>query len=431
MATRNDEAPAILGGRPAVKCRLPTWPIVTDEVIQAAIDALKEGTLSETADEGYNLELEGIFRQYHGSRYAMAVNSGTAALDAAVFAVGVGPGDEVITSPLCPGYVVTPILHFNGIPVFADVDPHTGCIDPSEIEKHITNASKAILVVHLQGHPANMEPIMEIAARHDLKIIEDCAHSQGSLYRGARVGTLGHISAFSLQSVKNLPCGEGGIVLTDDRSLYERATLVGHHPVRLQECLTMEHHRRYLDTGLGWNYRMHRVAAAIAVEQMAHFDEMMALRRNNADYINHALETLPGVGGTYVAADCVHTYYAQMLTYDAEQLDGLPLAAFVQALQAEGVTGTGFLNAPVHTFGLFQDRQFYGKGCPWKCPHAAIERSYDKLAFPNAEHLRESAFLIGSPGGYVTQDLQVISEIADAFRKVTANATKIRQASQT
>jgi dTDP-4-amino-4,6-dideoxygalactose transaminase len=425
-----DKMPAILGGPRAIQHGLPPWPVVTEEIIQAVVNALRQGKMSETTDTGLNVELEEAFKRYHDCRYALAVNSGTAALDCAVFAAGVGPGDEVITSPLAPGYVVTPILHLNGIPVFADVDPRTGCLAPDEIEKHITKATKAIMVVHLNGHPADMDPIMEIAARHGLKVIEDCAHSQGSVYRGRKAGVLGHVSAFSLQSVKNMPCGEGGVVLTNDLEMYERATVVAHHPARLRQCLTMETYRRYLDTGLGWNYRIHLAAAAIGVVQMKHFDDVMALRRRNAEIINQELEPLRGVSGTYVAPDCVHTYYSQMLSYDAEELDGLPLDAFLRALGAEGVRVRA-IESPVHEYGIFQDKEFYGKGCPWKCQFAQTERSYDNIHLPRIEAMRSSAFYIGIGGGFVTENVDVIREVAEAFRKVVNNASKIREAVRT
>ena len=422
------DTPAILGGPKAVQHNLPTWPIVTEEIIQAVVAALREGKMSETRDEGYCLQLENAFKEYHGCEYAMAVNGGTAALDCAIFATGVQPGDEVITSPLVPGYVVTPILHLNAIPVFADVDPRTCCISPDEIEKHITKSTKAIMVVHLNGHPADMDPIMAIAARHNLKVIEDCAQSQGSVYKGRKAGVLGHISAFSIQSVKNLPCGEGGMVLTNDREMYERASLVAYTPARLRQCLEMEKYRRYCETGgLGWNYRIHSLSAAIGAAQMKDFDQTMALRRENANRINEAMEAIPGIRGTYVAPGCVHTYYGQVLSYNVNELAALPLDTFLRALRAEGVA-CARIARPAHEYGIFQDKEFYGRGCPWKCPHAGSERSYDDLQFPNVDTLRASAFMIGSARGFVTHNVHVIEDIIEAFRKVTANADRIRDA---
>lgn len=422
------DLPAILGGEPAVRNRAPDWPPVDEPIIEAVVDALRQGRMSETTDTGYNLQLENAFKRTHGTEYAMAVNGGTAALDAAVFAAGVGPGDEVITAPFCPGYVATPILHMNAIPVFVDVDAKTGCIDPGAIEQEVTDATRAIMVVHLNGHPADMDPVMEIACRHGLVVIEDCAHSQGSMYKGRLTGTLGHIAAFSLQSVKNLACGEGGMVLTDDREMYERASLVGHHPARLNECLGMDKYRRYLATGLGWNYRIHMLAAAIGVLQMERFDEMMALRRKNAERISQAMDSVPGVGRTHVAPDCTHTYYAQMLTYDAKQLDGLPMQGFFEALYAEGADRLGGHGPPIHEYGIFQDREFYGKGCPWACRHATTARSYGELRFPAVDALRASTFLVGFPGGYVTEDAAPVDQLIEAIHKVAAHADQIRAA---
>jgi hypothetical protein len=138
---------------------------------------------------------------------------------------------------------------------------------------------------------------------------------------------------------------------------------------------------------------------------------------------------LPGVRGTYVAPDCVHTYYAQMLTYRPEELSGLPLDAFCRALTFEGVPGVSRVGPSVHQFAIFQDKEFFGKGWPWKYRHVGRERSYENLAFPNVDALRASTFLIGLPGGFVTRDMRAIAEIVEAFRKVTSHADKIRKAS--
>lgn len=419
-----NERLAIRGGPPAVSAAHPVWPVVTEEIIAAVVGVLREGKLSEAADVGKIAELEGLFREAYGARYALAVGSGTAALDCCVWAAGVEPGDEVITTPLVPGYVVTPILHLNAIPVFSDVDPHTLCLDPAALEAAITPATKAILVVHLNGHPAEMDAINGVAARHGLRVIEDCAHSQGSLYHGRPTGTLGDLGAFSLQSVKNLACGEGGMVLTGDEELHERAQLVGHHPVRLDQCLQREEYRRYLDTGLGWNYRMHLLSAAIGVVQMRHLEETMALRRRNAEQINAAVAELPGLRGTYVAPGCLHTYYSQVLTLHPEEIGGVSLARFLAAVRAEGVRAYP-LECPVHEFPLFQDRQFYGKGCPWECRHARGARSYQDLHFPGLETAIGQSFQIGLGGGFVTEDTAIADQYIEAFRKVTGNAEQI------
>ena len=414
---------AILGGPKAVQAPAPPWPQGTEEIVEAVAGVLRGGSMSETWDRGQVLELEEQFKGYLGSRHAIAVASGTAALDSTIFAAGVEPGDEVITTPLVPGYVVTPILHLNAIPVFVDVDPRTLCIAPEAIEPAITPGTRAIMVVHVNGHPADMDPILEVAARHDLVVIEDCAHSQGSSYRGRPTGTIGQLGAVSLQSIKNLPCGEGGMVVTDDDELYERASLVGHHPVRLDQCLHMDRYRRYRQTGLGWNYRMHLLAAAIGLVQMRHFDAMMALRRRNAERISEGLTDVAGVTGTWVMPGCVHTYYAQNLFYEAGELGGVPLGAFLEALRAEGVPAYG-IGDPVHEYPLFQDKVFYGKGCPWSCPYAHAERDYQHLSFPNVEAAVNRTFILGV-GGFVTEDTAFVEQIIEAFRKVTGQSSRI------
>ena len=423
MNNKKNDLPAVLGGRKAIITKKPTWPVVTESIIDAVTAALREGYLSQVLEDSHITKLERKFSEYHSMAYALAVGTGTAALDSAMYAVGVEPADEVITSAICPGYVVTPILHMNAIPVFADVDPLTGTIDPDDIEKHITNRTKAIMVVHLSGQMADMDPIMDIANRHDLKVIEDCAHAQGSSYKGRLAGTIGDIGAFSIQSNKNLACGEGGVILTSDKDLYEKCRSV--YWVRNNEYHIYDM-TTYFGNGLGWNYRMTLMSAVIALAQMKTFDKTMELRRKNAVMMNDYLDSIPGFHGTYVAPNRVHTYFDQLIHYDIEAL-GLPMQAVMEALRAEGIEARP-VDVPVYNAAIFRDKEFYGKGCPWNCPfNEGQKHDYRNLHLPKTEEMFCSTIRTLS-GGIVVDDPAIAQEHAEAFRKISRYSEEIFKA---
>jgi len=203
-----------------------SWPIITEEDITAVTNVLRRGIIwGFHAPEVSALEKE--WADYNGVRYCVATNSGTSALHMAVAAGGVEPGDEVITPALSFLASATCILHHNAIPVFVDIDPLTFNIDPEKIKTKITGKTKAVIAVHLHGLCCDMDEINRIAKKHNLAVIEDAAQAHGAAYKGRKAGTLGNMAAFSLQESKNLTCGEGGLFITDDEDIFERATMVG------------------------------------------------------------------------------------------------------------------------------------------------------------------------------------------------------------
>ena len=204
--------------------------------------------------------LEKEWAQWLGTGYCLATNSGTAALHMAVASVGIGPGDEVITTPFSWTSTATCILHHNAIPVFADIEPRTCNIDPAKIEERITPSTKAILPVHLYGLPADMDPILDIARRHDLRVIEDCCQAHGAEYKGRRVGTLGDVAAFSLNALKNLSGGEGGLLVTNSEHTWQQAARVQ----QFGEQRLKDGTREYNAYGMGWMYRTTEMSAAFA-----------------------------------------------------------------------------------------------------------------------------------------------------------------------
>ena len=223
MSTTTHSELALFGGEPTVPFgTVKPWPEVTEEDKQAVMAVLDRGVFwGAHAPEITALQED--WAQWLGTKYCLATNSGTAALHMAVAAAGVEPGDEVITTPFSWTSTATCVLHHNAIPIFADIDPLSYNIDPVKIEEKITPFTKAIIPVHLYGLPADMDPIMEIAERHNLVVIEDCCQAHGALYKGRKVGTIGHVAAFSLNGSKNLSGGEGGLFVTNDERRWQEA----------------------------------------------------------------------------------------------------------------------------------------------------------------------------------------------------------------
>jgi perosamine synthetase len=258
-ATSIDAALAVHGGHAAVTGThedLFRWPIITAEDEAAVLEVLRSGKMSGIE---VTKQFESEFAAWHGAAYALAHNNGTASLHAAMWACGVGSGDEVIGPSLTYWASVLPALNLGASVVFADIDPRSLTIDPRDIEKRITPRTKAIVAVHYCGHPCDMDPIMALARKHGIKVIEDVSHAQGAHYKGRLVGTIGDVAGISLMSGKSLACGEGGMLMTNDPVLYERAIAFGHYertggPSRytsMESSLTAAELKKYAGVPLG------------------------------------------------------------------------------------------------------------------------------------------------------------------------------------
>jgi len=241
----------------------------------------------------WNQTLEKAFANKMGTRYGVALNSGTSTLHAALEAVGVGPGDEVISPAITVIMDTTATIHANAIPVYCDVDQDTFNLDPHKLEKCITSKTKAIIVVALYGLPCDMDPIMKIAAKHNLVVIEDNAQCYLSTYKGRMTGTLGHLSSYSFENTKHISCGEGGIVLTDNEKYAEMVRKIGGHGfknlkaeegrIRLNaDTFQNPNYKRHDE--IGWNYRLSEFLAAVAYAQLERIDELVDLRVKSAQY---------------------------------------------------------------------------------------------------------------------------------------------------
>jgi perosamine synthetase len=328
---------ALLGGEPSVT--LPyddAWPKIGEPEIDAVVALMREGRLSIGDGSGPIGELETAFVDYTGAAHALMHSSGTSALHAALYGVRVGPGDEVLVPSYTWHATAGAVVMANAVPIFCESDPRTLNIDVQDAARRITPRTKAIVVVHMWGNVADMDAVLELAKAYDLAVVEDCSHAHGATWMGRHVGTLGDVGAFSLQGSKVLVAGEGGMLITNDSDVYDRALVLGSHG-RIQLHAHSEEMRE-LTTGLGFKYRPHPLGAAIALEQFKHLAGWNEGRRDNYDYLVAGLAGLPAIRVTESLEHAKRGgYYGTRVLYDASKLVDISRGTLVKALQAEGV----------------------------------------------------------------------------------------------
>jgi len=406
----------------------PPHATTSEEEKRAVLGVLAKGILSEF--EGTNNEyffggeqvrsLEEEWARKFNVRYAVSFNSATSALFAAIGACGIGPGDEVIVTPYTMSATATAILVYNGIPVFADVEMENYNLDPLSIEKKITDRTKAIFVVHIFGHPADMDPIMRLAEKYGLKVIEDAAQAPGALYNGRPAGTIGDIGVYSLNCNKVIQCGEGGIAVTDKDDLCERLRLIRNHA---EAVIAAGKNMDSIVNMIGWNYRMNEIEAAISREQLKKLDALNAKRLELVHYLNDRLRSFEGISIPNVKQGCTHVYYRYALKLDTEKIS-IKAPLFVKALNAEGMDFYVSYMKPLYLQPLYQKLIGYGdKGCPFKCPFYNGKVNYKKGICPKAETLDEiviSTEIVRPP-----QTFKDMDEIVEAIRKVMENSDRL------
>ena len=287
-------------------------PLLGKEEIDAVTEVLDSGMIAQGPKVE---EFELAFSEYTGSEYSAAVNSGTAALHIALLAHGIGKEDEVITTPFSFVATANSILYTGAKPVFADIEPETFNIDPEKIKERITSKTRAIMPVHLYGHPADMKAIMEIAEDNKLIVIEDACQSHGAECLGKKVGSFG-TGAFSFYPTKNMTTGEGGMLTTDDKEIAEKAKMIRAHGSKI----------RYLHEMLGFNLRMTDIAAAIGLVQLGKLDKFTKARQGNAEMLSARLKGIPGLVPAITKAGCTHVFH--QYTVRAKKRD--QLAAFLK-----------------------------------------------------------------------------------------------------
>jgi perosamine synthetase len=304
-------------------------PVIETEEIIAVNEVLRSGVLAQGPKVA---ELEKVFAEYCGTKYAVAVSSGTAAIHSALFALGIGEGDEVITTPFSFIATANPIIMLGAKPVFVDIDPVTFNIDVSKIEKLITSKTKAIMPVHLYGQPADMNEINKIAKEHKLKVIEDSCQAVGAKYGNKKVGNLSDMACFSLYATKNIMCGEGGIVTTNNENYVKAIKQFRQHGMS----------GPYQYEGLGYNYRLTDLQAAIAVEQVKKIDMFSEQRQKNAAHFNANLSIHTGITLPAVSSNRTHVYHQYTLRV-SEGRD-----SFAEDLRAKNIGVGIYYPKPLH-----------------------------------------------------------------------------------
>jgi dTDP-4-amino-4,6-dideoxygalactose transaminase len=378
---------AINGGSPVRTKPWPIWPMMGEqELVQlkevlAAVDGT-DRLWSGLLPCPKATELEHRFAAYQGCRYGIALATGAAALEIALYAIGLEVGDEVITTPLTWVASASCILRAGGVPIFVDVEPHTYAMDPDLLHEAITPRTKAILPVHLAGYPAQIDKIVEIADEHGLFVIEDCAQAHGSLYHGKPVGSFGQLGCFSFQSSKFMASGEGGMILTNDQDLWQRC-----HSYK--DCGRLRGDAGYVDSktayeqgqwGFGLNYRLTEFQAAVLLAQLERMEEHKAQRMTNARSLYDALDDMDGL--TPLELQEGQNTWRFIVNYASDAFDGLSLGRFIEAVRAEGIPLRHFPLYPLPKEGLYCGYLQLLAGSPGL---AANPKDYGAVHLPVAE----------------------------------------------
>lgn len=406
MTKDHTERSAIDGGSPVRSFPLPgeEGRFMGDAEIEALTRVIRSGQLGRHGGTSVK-ELERSFAELYGVEYAVAVSSGSAAVHTCIALVNPEPGDEIITTPCSDFGTILGILFQNAIPVFADLDPETFCLDPASVEALITPRTRAILAVHLFGGLADVESLREIAARHGLVLIEDCAQVQLSELNGRLAGTVGHVSSFSLNNSKHLNAGEGGMVLTNDAAMGNRAKLFA------DKAWPRDEADRY-SLFLGQNYRLNELSAAVALVGIERLRENVATRRRVVDRIHNQITDLNGVRVPQSLSGSRSSYWIMHLLLD-ESIDADQTAA---ALRAEGIPFSAKYVSPLYTWPVLADKQTYGtSGFPFDSPYTDRPFDYQPGLCPVFEAAREHLILIGVDEQWTDADAD---DVAMAIRKV-------------
>ena len=395
------------------------WPIWDDEEEKALLEALRGGAWWSGAGGGQNRQFEDAFAEYQHAKYAVTTNSGTQALICALKAAGVESGDEVLVPSLSFFASATCVLFVNAVPVFIDVTD-TYNASAEAMEAAIADRTRAAIIVHNGGYPADMDAIMEVSRRHDLPIIEDCAHAHGSEWNGTRVGAIGHLGAFSLMAGKTVAGGEGGIILTNHRHLRERLYAymdLGRWTERGGEDVRLD---------MVSNFRMSEMTAAVLNVQLARLDEQVDTREGNFTYLAEGLDGVDGVKAFERDPRVTRwSIYFWNFKYDQEAFDGIPRSRFLEAVNAEGAPiGVGAHGQPIYQEPLFQSMTG-GNTWPLRCPGYDRPIDYAKVCCPNAERIHEREALSIAHAQFLG-DRGDMDLILEAIGKVRANTDELR-----
>jgi dTDP-4-amino-4,6-dideoxygalactose transaminase len=373
---------AINGGTPVVKRGdlNDTWPVVTQADVKAVTKVAASGNWWRYVPDSQTEAFETEFAAFHDAKHCLALSNGTVAIDAALHAMGVEPGDEVIVPSMTFIATASAVLMARAVPVFADIDPETYQISPKSVEEHITRRTVGILPVHYAGYPVDLDALRRIAKKHKLWIVEDCAHAQGTEWRGRKVGAIGDAGTFSFQQSKALTSGEGGAVVSNNKDVHDRAYAY-HHIGRALGAAKYEH------TTVGPNYRLTEFQSAVLRTQLRKLQKQTVTKMKNEAAFFDGIKDVPGILPLKPDKRITQRgYYFIVMRYAQEQMNDVPRNRFIAALRAEGLPVSAAYGYPVYKLPAFQEASFGRKGCPINCGHYKGKADYRKVYLPAVEH---------------------------------------------
>jgi perosamine synthetase len=418
-AVHNTDRLALLGGKPIIDSPFKDYKSMgtaeEDAVRRVVLSGCLSGFFGSPGPEfGGGPEVRGFEEDWcirFGIKHTISVNSATSGLIAAMGAIGISPGDEVIVPPWTMSATVAAPIFYGGIPVFADIEDETFCIDPAEVARQITAKTKAIVCVNLFGHPARLHELRALADKHGIHLIEDNAQSPLGSENGKPTGCIGHIGIYSLNFHKHIHTGEGGMCVTNDDDLATRLELIRNHG---ENCTDMLGGGPIVNM-VGMNLRMTEMSAAVGRVQLAAIDAHVEARERIANRLTESLKGLEGLTPPVTRDGCRHNFYVWMMKVDENAL-GLSRALFSEALSAEGFPhATGYV-APLYRLPMFRNRIALGRD-GW--PFTLTERRYEDLRCPVTEDMHNRRALLVEPCAYDLSDADVDAMIA-AVRKVHA-----------
>lgn len=416
-APKNASKLALLGGTPVRKNKpWPDWPYCDSKITESMMKTLQSGNwcrIQGGANAVATFEKE--WAKLTGAKFCVGTGSGTQSLHTCVEALGIGPGDEVITSPYTDPGTISSILSARALPVMADLDTASFQLDPDDVEHKINENTKALMPVHMMGQPCDIDRIVAIAKKHNLKVIEDAAQAHLAEHRGRKLGTIGDVGCFSFQSSKVLACGEGGGIIGNDEALMDK-------------CYTVHNHgtsRRGLTETIGPKYRMNEFEAAVLLGQLPGLLERHARRNANAAYLTSRLKDIPClVPQKLYEGTTAGSYYLYTMSYHKEHLNGIDRATFFKALNAEGVSLSPYIKQGLHrepwVENIVKTKVYQKMYSPER-----LRRYRDECQCPKCDQVCEDMAMIWASGPLLGTE-EDMADIADAIEKVYVNRDQLK-----
>ncbi len=422
---------ALLGGRPVSRKGFTSYNSIGREEQNAAVKVMRGKVLSAfVARAGehflggkYVKGFERMFCNYFNVKYAVSFNSASTALQAAVGALGIGPGDQVITSPFTMSATASAVLFNNALPVFADIDENNFCLDPRSVEINITEKTKAILAVNLSGGTPDYDSIIKIAKKNNLKIIEDNAQAPGATYKGKYTGTIGDIGVFSFNFHKTIQCGEGGVLVTNNKGYALRAQLIRNHGEVVMDDLIGNSQKD--EPILGNNFRLTELQAAIAIEQLKKLKKLNEQRIALADYLTGKLKKFSWLVAPQVSREDKHVYYVYSLRF-LENIIGVSREVFATAMLAEGFIVNQGYQKPLYLLPIYQNKEIYPNSkFPFVSKDYPQNVVYDKGICPVAERMYEHEY-VGVTICQPPKTKKTVDLFVQALKKIEENVEALK-----